>query len=190
MSNWYKMSVSYTLCSKKANLLKPNFSLIFMENKNVGYLILGISLLIIVIIFIFNNAMKTIVQEGCPYAKAGYDCPSLKTIDQQTYLTLSIVGILIIIALVLIFSRQKEKIVIRKVKENTKKKEIDVSDLKSEEKQVLKLIREQKAMFQADLIEKSNLGKVKVSRILDRLEGRGIIERKRRGMNNLVVFKD
>ena len=45
-------------------------------------------------------------------------------------------------------------------------------------------------MFQADLIEKLNLGKVKVSRILDRLENKNLIERKRRGMNNLIVLKD
>ena len=174
----------------KANLLKYNLSQNNMENKNVGYLILGISLLIIVIIFIFNNAMTTIVKEGCPYAHAGYSCPAFKTITQQTYLSLSIVGLLVIIGFILIFSKPEQKIIIRKIKENIKKKEIDMSDLKSEEKQVLKLIIEQKAMFQADLIEKSNMGKVKVSRILDKLEGRGIIERKRRGMNNLVVLKD
>ncbi len=161
-----------------------------MENKNVGWIIIGISILIIFIIFLFNNAMKTIVKEGCPYAKAGYECPSLKTIDQQTYLALAIVGILIILGIVLVLSKQKEKIIIKKVKETLPKKQIDTSDLKSEEKQVLNLIKEQKAMFQADLIEKSGFGKVKISRILDKLESKGIIERKRRGMNNIVIFKD
>ena len=161
-----------------------------MENKNVGYLIIGISVLIIAIIFIFNSAMMTIVKEGCPYAHAGNACPAFKTITQQTYLSLSIVGLLIIIGLILIFNKPEEKIIIRKIKEHVPKKEIDLSDLKSEEKKIFKLVREQKAMFQADLIEKSNMGKVKVSRILDKLEGRGIIERKRRGMNNLVVLKD
>jgi len=161
-----------------------------MENKNVGYLILGISALIIVIIFIFNNAMKTIVYEGCPAVHQGLSCPAFQTITQQTYLALAIVGIIIIIGLVLIFSPQKERIIIRKIKENNHKKQIDTSDLKPEEKQVLKLIEEQRAMFQADLIEKLNLGKVKVSRILDRLENKNLIERKRRGMNNLIVLKD
>lgn len=137
--------------------------------------------------------MKTIVKEGCPYARAGYECPSLRTIDQQTYLALTIVGILIIIGIILILSKQKEKIIIKKVKENAHKRQIQVTNiknLKSEEKQILNLIREQKAMFQADLIEKSGFGKVKISRILDRLEAKDIIERKRRGMNNIVVFKE
>ncbi len=161
-----------------------------MENKNVGFLILGISVLIIVIIFIFNNAMKTIIEEGCPAVHLGYSCPSFKTIAQQTYLALSIVGILIIIGLVLIFSPQKEKIIIKKIKENNKKKEIDISDLKKEEKEIFKLVREQKAMFQADLIEQTGFGKAKMSRMIDRLEGRGLVERKRRGMNNIVVLKE
>tara|TARA_Y100000310_G_scaffold79304_3_gene76019 strand:- start:11104 stop:11229 length:126 start_codon:yes stop_codon:yes gene_type:complete len=33
-------------------------------------------------------------------------------------------------------------------------------------------------------------GKAKVSRIIDRLENKDIVERKRRGMTNVVVLKD
>ena len=161
-----------------------------MENKNVGYLILGISVLVIFIIFLFNNAMKTIIMEGCPLVHEDYSCPAYSTINQQTYLSLAIVGILIIIGLVLIFTRQREKIIIRKMKEEKTKKKIDFSQLKSEEKQALKLVQEQGAIFQAELIEKLGFGKAKVTRILDRLEGQGIIERKRRGMTNVVVMKD
>ncbi len=134
-------------------------------------------------------ALREIVASSC-IGEHALSCPMYSTINQQTYLSLSIVGLLIIIGLVLIFNKPEEKIIIRKIKEHVPKKEIDLSDLKSEEKKIFKLVREQKAMFQADLIEKSNMGKVKVSRILDRLEGKGLIERKRRGMNNLVVFKE
>jgi uncharacterized membrane protein len=44
-------------------------------------------------------------------------------------------------------------------------------------------------LFQAELIEKTDFNKVKVSRILDKLEGKGLIERRRRGMTNLVLLK-
>ncbi len=43
--------------------------------------------------------------------------------------------------------------------------------------------------FQSDLVEKTGLDKVKVTRILDRLEGKGLVERKRRGMSNVVILK-
>jgi uncharacterized membrane protein len=161
-----------------------------MENKNVGILILGITALIIFIIFLFNNAMKQIVTEGCPAVHQGLSCPAYKTINQQTYLALAIAGVLAIIGFVLIFSKPKERIIVRKIKEKKEKREIDVSDLTSDEKTVLKLVQEEGAIFQADIIEKTSFGKAKVTRILDRLEGRGIVERKRRGMTNVVVIKE
>ncbi|MEK6845043.1 MAG: MarR family transcriptional regulator [Nanoarchaeota archaeon] len=47
-----------------------------------------------------------------------------------------------------------------------------------------------KAIFQAELIEKTKFGKAKITRILDRLEGKGFVERKRRGMTNIVVLRE
>ena len=39
-------------------------------------------------------------------------------------------------------------------------------------------------------MEKLGTGKVGITRLLDKLESKQIIERKRRGMNNVVVLKD
>jgi len=44
-------------------------------------------------------------------------------------------------------------------------------------------------IFQSQLVEKSGFSKSKVSLILDKLEARRILERKRRGMTNAVVLK-
>ncbi len=161
-----------------------------MENKNVGYLLIGISILIIGIIFLFSSTLKEISSNSCSMEKES--CPMYQTIDKQTYLSLGIVGLIIIIGLVLIFSKPQEKIIVktRTIEKKSQKKEIDVKDLKPEEKQILELIKKNKAIFQAELIEKTEFGKAKVTRILDRLEGKGFIERKRRGMTNMVVLKD
>ncbi len=161
-----------------------------MENKNVGWLIIGISALIVGIIFLFNNAMKRIIDAGCPMIHGGAYCPAYGTINQQTYLSLSIVGILAIIGIVLIFSKPTEKIVIKKVKEKNARKNINTNELKSEEKKVLELIQADKAIFQSDLIEKTGFGKAKMTRIIDRLEGKGFVGRKRRGMTNIVVLEE
>lgn len=160
-----------------------------MENKNVGYLLLGISALIIFIIFLFNNAMKNILIQSCPLEHGGVACPAYSTITQQTYLSLGIVGLLIVVGFVLIFSKQSEKLVIKKIG-NNKKIKVDPSGFNKEEKQVFGLIKENKAIFQADLIEKTGFGKAKITRILDRLEGKGFVERKRRGMTNVVVMRE
>lgn len=161
-----------------------------MENKNVGWLVLGISAIIVIIVFIFRSALRDIVDASCTIAHGGTYCPMYDTINQQTYLALSIVGVLVMIGLVLLFSRPAEKIIVKKVKEKKVQKTIDTSDLKKEEKQVLKMIQENNAVFQADLIENTGFGKAKMSRIIDRLEGRGFVERKRRGMTNVVVVKE
>lgn len=158
-----------------------------MENKHVGFLLLGIAALLVVIIFLFQGALTEIVHTSCSMEVTV--CPMYKTINQQTYLALAIVGILAIIALVLIFTKPKEKIVVRTIKE--KKKKLNLENLDKTEKEVIKLLQsENGAMFQSTLMEKLNTGKVGMTRLLDKLEAKQIIERKRRGMNNIVVLKD
>lgn len=163
-----------------------------MENKNVGYILLGVSILIILIIFMFKTALTGFVDSSCTLAHGGNYCPMYDTISQQTYLALAIVGILIIVSIVLIFSKQTEKIVVKTktIERKQVKKEIDAKELNKEEKIVLKIIIENKAIFQADLIEKTGFNKAKVTRIIDKLENKGIVERKRRGMTNIVVLKE
>lgn len=182
--------VSRVYFKTKAKYYKAYFIFLLMENKNVGWLIIGIAFLIVIIILLFNSALKEIVKGSCTLAHGDSSlCPMYDTITQQTYLALAIVGVLIVIGLFLVFSKQSERIIVKKIKERKIEKKIDVSDLKKEEKQVLNLILENKAIFQADLIEKTGFGKAKMTRIIDRLEGKGIVERKRRGMTNVVVMK-
>jgi len=161
-----------------------------MKNKNVGYLLLGVSALIGVLVFLFNSALKEIVTASCGQLHGEY-CPMNQTINQQTYIALGVVGLLVIVSLVLIFSKPEEKIILKTktVHEKIKKKKVDTSGFRPEDKKVLRLVQEKGAVFQADLIEETGFGKAKMSRIIDRLESRGIVERKRRGMTNVVVLK-
>jgi uncharacterized membrane protein len=63
--------------------------------------------------------------------------------------------------------------------------------LNEDEKTVInKIIEENGETFQSNLINKTGFSKVKITRILDKLEAKGLIERKRRGMSNLVVIKN
>lgn len=112
------------------------------------------------------------------------------TISQQTYLSLAIVGILLIVSLVLIISKPQEKLVIKTIEKKKQSKPIDTSNLTKEEKLVLNLIIKDKTIFQADIIDKTSFNKAKITRIIDRLEGKGLVERKRRGMTNIIVLKE
>jgi uncharacterized membrane protein len=160
-----------------------------MKNKNVGYLIIGIAVVIAIIVLIFNLGLKNIVGQTCSH---GGTCTMYDTIEAQTYLSLAIAGVVLIIGLFLIFSKEETKIITKtkKVHIEKKRKPIDYTKLDKEEKILVKVIEEADGtIFQSDLVEKSQFSKVKVSRILDRLEGKQLIERKRRGMTNVVVLK-
>jgi len=157
-----------------------------MENKTVGWIITGIAVVMTVIVWIFNIGLKKIVGDTCTH---GLECSMYDTIAVQTWISLAIVGVILIIGIVLMFIKPKEKVIVKTIKEKKKKK--DYSSLDKKEKEAVDLLlNEGNAMFQADLMEKLNIGKVGVTRLLDKLEAKQIVERKRRGMNNIVVLKD
>ncbi len=70
-------------------------------------------------------------------------------------------------------------------------KEYDLTKLNKEEKELFRFIKENKdkGVYQSNIVEKFNFPKSKVSRILDKLERLEIVERKRRGMTNIIVLK-
>ena len=156
-----------------------------MKNKNVGFLIIGLAIVLGIIVFIFNNALTAIVDTSCFH---GPSCPMYGTINTQTYVAGALILIIVIIGLVLIFAKENERIVTKLVKD--KKKKIILNGLDKKEKEVVKLIqKENGTIFQADLMEKFGIGKVGITRLLDKLEAKQIIERKRRGMNNIIVLR-
>ena len=161
-----------------------------MKNRNVGFLISGISIVLIVIVSLFNMALKDIVSTTCSH---GNSCTMYSTISTQTWISLSIAFFILIIGLFLIFAKEEthERVIIKKIKEKTqKKKNRSLAGLDNDEKQVMELLNKERAIFQRELMERLEIGKVKTTRLLDKLEAKQFIERKRRGMNNVVVLKD
>ncbi len=156
-----------------------------MENKKVGLLIIGIAVIIAAVVWIFNSALTEIVGQTCTH---GSSCSMYNTITTQTLLSLSIAGIILIIGLFIMFTKPKEKIIVKTLRQ--KKKKLNLEGLDKNEKKVIEILHgENGAIFQSSLMEKMQIGKVGITRLLDKLEAKQIIERKRRGMNNIVVLK-
>ena len=150
-----------------------------MKNRQVGILLIGVSLLIGFIIFSFNKALKDIVSTSCSH---GSECAMWGTIELQTNVSIGLVLFIVVGGLYLFFSREKKEI-------KEENKEI-LKKLNEDEKFVLEKIKEAEgSIFQSTLVEQTEFNKVKITRILDRLEGLKIIERKRRGMTNVVILK-
>ena len=159
-----------------------------MKNKNVGYLIIGIAVVMAIIVILFNGVIKENIGLTCSH---GPTCEMYTDLKVQTWISLIIVGVIFIIGLFLIFAKESEKIILKtKTRTVKEKRKINLENLDSEEKKIVKILQEENgAIFQRTLMEKLGIGKVGMTRILDKLETKQVIERKRRGMNNIVVLK-
>jgi len=114
------------------------------------------------------------------------------TIKTQTYIGGALIGLIMLIGLFFVFVKEETRIITKtkRVEVEAKRNPINYSKLDNEEKVIVKNLEDAEGtMFQSDLVEKSQFDKVKVTRILDRLEGKQMIERKRRGMTNVVILK-
>jgi len=167
-----------------------------MRNRIVGLIILGIAALIGFIIFSFNRVLTNIANTACTH---GPSCPMWEAIDFQTNVSLGIMIFIIAIALYLIFFGEEKKITTKTktIRPQIGPKKITkeyyqetLNKLNDDERLVFdKIIESEGAIFQSDLVDKTRFSKVKITRILDKLEGRGLVERRRRGMTNMVVLK-
>ena len=167
-----------------------------MKNRIVGFIIVGIAALIAFIIISFNRALTSIVNTSCSH---GSTCPMWGTINFQTNISIGLMVFVIIIGLLFIFFGKEEKIIskIKTIKQQIEPKKITrenyqkiLSKLNDDEKLIFdKIIESEGTIFQSDLVDKTKFSKVKVTRILDKLEGKGLIERKRRGMTNVIILK-
>ncbi|MBR9681781.1 MAG: hypothetical protein GOV00_03205 [Candidatus Altiarchaeota archaeon] len=155
-----------------------------MQDKKVGFLIIAVTVLIGLIVWMFNQALAEIVSVSCSH---GPDCPMWGTIKAQTNVGRIVMVLLLVIGAYLIFIGD------RRENGGTSKPNYErlIKDLRVDERVVFRPIADAEGtLFQSEIVEKTGFTKVKVSRILDRLEGKGILERRRRGMSNVVIIKN
>jgi uncharacterized membrane protein len=167
-----------------------------MKNRYVGVIILIIAGLIGFIVYSFNRALTKIVSMSCSMGEA---CPMWATIDFQTNVSIAIMVLVAAIGIYLIFFGEEVRIItkVKRVKQKDEMKKISKDSYKEifnklspDERTVLeKVIDAEGAIFQSELIEKTKFSKAKVTRILDKLEGKGLVERRRRGMSNVIILK-
>ena len=159
-----------------------------MKNKHVGYLILSVTALFFFVVMSFNYALQKIVDTTCTHGTA---CPMHATTFTQEVLSYSLMGLLVLVSLFIIFFMKDETVVQemkKDISEEDKKKKLE--NLDEDERNIMNIIlREEGSIFQSSLVTETKLSKVKITRILDRLEGKKLIERKRRGMSNVVLLK-
>jgi len=160
-----------------------------VDSKKVGVILILFSIVLFVVLYFVTNLIINLrleLHETCPLPPES--CPykgSVPTEVLAAYVIDAAIGIFGVS--LIITSYRSEKV---GVKEKTKIKE-NIKSFQTDERKVYDMIVNADGfMFQNDLIEKTGYSKVKISRILDKLELKGVVERRRRGMANIVVLKE
>tara|TARA_Y100000310_G_scaffold89923_1_gene87070 strand:- start:31223 stop:31678 length:456 start_codon:yes stop_codon:yes gene_type:complete len=151
-----------------------------MKNKQVGLILIGVAIIFLFVVISFNSALDEIARMSCTH---GDSCPMEVTLQTQKNISYGLIGLIIISGTLLIFfMRDEEKKAIAK--------NIDLEKLDPREKHIMQILMDHEgSVFQSDLVKETKQSKVKITRVLDKLEGKGLIERKRRGMANIVLLK-
>ena len=158
-----------------------------MKNRIVGFIIVGFALILGFMEWLYNRALTEIVNETCSH---GDTCPMWESIGFLASISLAVIAAVVLVGLYFIlFAKDEERKPITPKKIEKRDYSKVLKELSDDERHVMnKLIDAQGSVFQSDLVSDVHT-KVKVTRILDRLEGKGLIERKRRGMTNIVLLK-
>lgn len=156
-----------------------------LGTKQVGIVIVVISIVLLFVLTSFATKLDKISTTQCPCPSGS--CPMESALPIEVYVGVVVVLILISIGSFLILKTKQIEAMNMEDKEKIEK---IIKTLKDDEQKVYETIAESGgALFQAEVVEKMGFNKVKVSRTLDKLEGKGLIERRRRGMTNLVLIK-
>lgn len=165
-----------------------------MDNRKIGIMLVALAIIIAIFgIYLktYNDKIAQMQQNetGSCYLTDGTCIHT--TSDAILYSSLGIAILVAAIGLYLLFKKKESRQVIIK-RQLLKRKEITVAPktLSSESKRIFDLlVQSDGTILQGELVVKSGMDKVKVSRILDKLEMQSLIERKRHGMSNLVILK-
>lgn len=154
--------------------------------KRIGVVISVLSIILLYILASFSIEIAKVKAAACVHPTGG-PCPITAHIPVASYF-----GFILLLGIgylgIQLASKAGASEKIRK--EISMKAEEAAKKLDGDEKKAYELIAASDGViFQSDLVEKMGYPKMKVTRILDKLEGRNLIERRRRGLTNIVVIK-
>ncbi len=154
-----------------------------ISNRYLGYVIITLSLVMLAVVASFTIQLNQLTHSTCdPLHPEG--CPHQNYVPDQTFIAGIVLVPLFGLGIYLAINKSTKEIISPKI--SVKK----LTGLDDEEKKIIKFITSSDGVaFQTDIIEKTGLSKVKITRLLDKLEAKNLIERRRRGMSNIVIIK-
>ena len=164
-----------------------------ITHKTLGYVLAGIAIFLLVILVFVKADFDTQSAALCDsYSKSGMDmnlCPVHSNSTSWMLVLAFGIGFLMLGAGIYLSFMPAEKppLIMEEKKEF---KQIDLTKLDEDEKKIYGILKGKGgSAYQSDLVNETSFSKVKITRILDKLEMMNILERRRRGMTNIIVLK-
>jgi uncharacterized membrane protein len=185
-----------------SGMFQGGVSMDLQDNKVILGIVAFLLLLLAATVFIYNGALNNLAAGSC--SDTPETCPHEKVVQTQDYIIAFLIIVIgAVVAWIFLYIRKLPNQMAKPQAETTdnaemalpkaqkpKPKKIDISKLDSDERKIIGLLQENDgSTFQSDIVKGLGYSKVKITRILDKMEQHGLIERKRRGMANLVVLK-
>ncbi len=154
--------------------------------REAGFALIAISIVLFFVMVSLTDQLNGYIDASCTHPE-GEVCPMASELPIQSYAGFSLDFVIGAFGVFLVYkSKQFDKTRTERKQDFEK----TLKQLDGDEKRVYELISgSDGVVFQSDIVEKTGLQKVKVTRILDRMEHKGLVERRRRGMSNIVLIK-
>lgn len=167
-----------------------------MDNKKLGGLLIISALGLGIILFTLNTSLSSKLESACQCtdSELGY-CPHENQIPWQTYSGMILLSGIAALGVYLVFFEKSQKEIItqlnnHKLKESTKKKfEILLMGLNSNEKKIIRAVRDQEGITQQTLRLRADMHKSKLSIVLSQLEDKNLIKKVRNGKTHKIYTK-
>ncbi|MEM4282491.1 MAG: MarR family transcriptional regulator [Candidatus Woesearchaeota archaeon] len=160
--------------------------------KQLGFVIMLFSLITMVVGGVYVKQTESFILSQARFDEQGNCihepntiCPyeQINRLSLPKYLGSFVLVVFFSIGMYLFFKKRPEEIVAASARNAAK-------ELGGDELALYNLLKDSNGMlFQNELVDKLQMSKVKITRLLDKLEAKGLVERRRRGMTNVVILK-
>lgn len=170
-----------------------------METKKLGFLILGMSIMLGFIMFSYMNQLN--LQGQQLRCNPTQECKQVNSLLGLSHITVGFLSFISALGFYLLFFDRSAQEVLQEdgaVQKNMEKKEqiksskfdLLLMPLDDNERKVLIAIKEQNGITQATLRYRANLSKAKISQVLADFEKKSLISRKARGKTYQVFLTE
>lgn len=156
-----------------------------MESKKLGFLIIGMSIVLGFIMFSFMNKLS--FQEEQLHCNPTGECKQVNSLLGLSHIAIGFISFILALGFYLLFFNRGEEAILKRLEEekDTKLQEdkfgVVLKILDENEKKIINAIKDQDGITQTTLRYRTDLSKAKISQVLGDFEKKNLIKRIQKG---------